>query len=44
MSLIRIRRERKMQGAGPRGGMKTRTLLLLLACVIFAIWYLSSRV
>ncbi len=44
MSLIRIRRERKSQGAGPRAGMRTRTLLLLLGLVLFAIWYISSRV
>ncbi len=44
MSLIRIRRERKSLGSGPRSGMRTRTLLLLLALVLFAIWYISSRV
>ncbi len=44
MSLIQIRRERKMQGASERRGMRTRTLIILLACVVVAIWYLSSRV
>ncbi len=44
MSLIRIRRERKLQGASERSGMRTRTLLILLAVVFFAIWYLGSRV
>ena len=44
MSLIRIRRERKQYGSRERAGMKTRTLLILLAGVIIAIWYLSGRV
>jgi hypothetical protein len=44
MSLIQIRRERKVQGARERQGMRTRTLLILLAAVLVAIWYLSSRV
>lgn len=44
MSLIRIRRERKLQGAGERAGMRTRTLTILLLVTIIAIWYLSSRV
>jgi hypothetical protein len=44
MSLIRIRRERKVQGSSERTGMRTRTLMILLAAVIIAIWYLSSRV
>ncbi len=44
MSLIRIRRERKELGSSERKGMPTRTLLLLLAFVVFAIWYLSSSV
>jgi len=44
MSLIRIRRDRKVQGASERTGMRTRTLTILLAAVIIAIWYLSSRV
>ena len=44
MSLIRIRRERKQLGSSERAGMRTRTLLILLALVIFAIWYLGSRV
>jgi len=44
MSLIRIRRERKSQGASERTGMRTRTLTILLIAVIVAIWYLSSRV
>lgn len=44
MSLIRLRQERKEQGSGERKGMKTRTLVLLLALVLFAIWYLSTRV
>jgi hypothetical protein len=43
MSLIRIRRERKVQGGSERVGMRTRTLLILLAVVLFAIWYLGSR-
>lgn len=42
--MIRIRRERKLQGASERRGMSTRTLFILLACVLVAIWYLSSRV
>jgi hypothetical protein len=41
MSLIRIRRERKLQGTGERMGMSTRTLLILLAAVLIALWYLS---
>jgi hypothetical protein len=44
MSLIRIRRERKGQGASERSGMRTRTLVILLFAVIAAFWYLSSRV
>lgn len=44
MSLIRIRRERKQRGAAERAGMKTRTLILLLAVVLIAIWYLGGRV
>jgi hypothetical protein len=44
MSLIRIRRERKLQGARERAGMRTRTLTILLLATIIAIWYLSSRV
>jgi hypothetical protein len=44
MSLIQIRRERKEYGTGERRGMRTRTLVILLACVLVAIWYLSSRV
>jgi hypothetical protein len=44
MSLIRIRRERKLQGASERAGMRTRTLLILLTAVLIAIWYFSSRV
>jgi hypothetical protein len=44
MSLIRIRRERKVLGSGERAGMRTRSLVILLAAVIIAIWYLSSRV
>ncbi len=43
MSLIRIRRDRKVHGASERRGMRTRTLLILLAIVLFAIWYLGSR-
>ena len=34
MSLIRIRRERKSQGANERIGMRTRTLTILLIAVI----------
>lgn len=41
MSLIQIRRERKHYGSAERAGMRTRTLLILLALVIFAFWYLS---
>jgi hypothetical protein len=44
MSLIRVRRERKLQGARERSGLRTRTLLILLAVVIIAMWYLGSRV
>lgn len=44
MSLIRVRRERKQVGSRERRGLPTRTLLLMLAVVLFAIWYLSSRV
>lgn len=43
MSLIRIRRERKALGSSERTGLSTRTLLILLAAVLIAIWYLSSR-
>lgn len=44
MSLIRVRRERKLQGTRERSGLPTQTLMILLAVVIFAIWYLGSRV
>ncbi len=44
MSLIRIRRERKDFGSSERKAMPTRTLLLMLAFVLFAIWYLTSSV
>ncbi len=44
MSLIKVRRERKVQGSRERVGMRTRTLVILLAAVLVAIWYLSSRV
>lgn len=44
MSLIKLRRERKVLGSRERAGMRTRTLLILLAAVLVAIWYLSSRV
>jgi hypothetical protein len=44
MSLIRVRRERKVLGSRPRAGMRTRTLVILLAVVLIAIWYLGSRV
>ncbi len=44
MSLIRIRRERKQFGSSERKPMPTRTLLLMLAFVLFAIWYLTSSV
>ena len=44
MSLIKLRRERKVQGSRERAGMRTRTLVILLAAVLVAIWYLSSRV
>ena len=44
MSLIRIRRERKQLGSRERTGMNTRTLVIVLVFVIFAIWYLSTRV
>ncbi len=44
MSLIKLRRERKVLGTHERAGMRTRTLIILLAAVLVAIWYLSSRV
>ncbi len=44
MSLLRVRRERKLQGSSERSGMRTRTLVILLAVTLIAIWYLSSRV
>lgn len=44
MSLIKLRRERKVQGSRERAGMRTRTLAILLGAVLVAIWYLSSRV
>jgi hypothetical protein len=44
MSLIRIRRERKLQGSNERKPMSTRTLLILLIATIVAIWYLGGRV
>lgn len=44
MSLIKLRRERKLQGSRERPGMRTRTLVILLAAVLVAIWYLSARV
>ncbi len=44
MSLIRIRRERKQHGSAERAGMRTRTLIILLAAVLVAIWYLGGRV
>lgn len=44
MSLIRIRRERKVQGASERSGMSTRLLVILLIATLVGIWYLGSRV
>jgi hypothetical protein len=44
MSLIRVRRERKIQGSSERTGLRLRTLLILLAVVVIAFWYLGSRV
>lgn len=44
MSLIKIRRERKLQGTGERQGMSTRLLVILLLATVVAIWYLGSRV
>jgi hypothetical protein len=44
MSLIKLRRERKVQGSQERTGMRLRTLVILLAAVLVAIWYLNSRV
>jgi hypothetical protein len=44
MSLIRLRRERKLHGASERRGMSTRMLVILLVVVLVAIWYLGARV
>lgn len=41
MSLIQLRRERKEMGTGERRGLRTRTMLLLLAVVLLAIWVLE---
>jgi hypothetical protein len=42
MSLLRIRRERKSESTGPVRPPRLGRLLVGLAIVIFAIWYLSG--
>lgn len=41
MSLIRIRRERKAEGSGPRGPAPLWKLVAGLILVLVLIWYLS---
>ncbi|MHB1194801.1 MAG: hypothetical protein ACYC6F_17380 [Longimicrobiales bacterium] len=41
MSLIRVRRERSELGYGARRGMAPSRLIILLALVIVALWYLG---
>jgi hypothetical protein len=42
MSLLRIRRERKSEAPGPVRPPRLARLLVGLALVLLAIWYLSS--
>ena len=42
MSLIRVRRNRKKSWIDAKGARRPLKLLLLLALVIWAIWYLSQ--
>lgn len=42
MSLLRIRRERKEQAMGPMRPPRIAKLLVGLAIVLLAIWYLSG--
>lgn len=42
MSLIRVRRERKQQSTGSVRPPRLRRLLVGLAVVLAAIWYLST--
>ena len=41
MSLLRVRRERWKLGHGTRRGMPPGRLIILLALVIAALWYLG---
>ncbi|HSW31674.1 MAG TPA: hypothetical protein VLH75_19470 [Longimicrobiales bacterium] len=41
MSLIRARRDRSQLGYGARRGMSPSRLIILLALVIVALWYLG---
>jgi hypothetical protein len=43
MSLIRVRRKRKREWIDAQKGRSPKTLAMLLALVIFIIWYLSYR-
>jgi hypothetical protein len=44
MSLIRTRRERRELGARIKRPMSPLRLFMLLALVLFLIWYLSQRI
>lgn len=43
MSLIRVRRNRKKNWIDTKKGTTSRKLLMLLAAIVLAIWYLGSR-
>lgn len=43
MSLIRVRRDRKKQWIDAKKSGSPRKLILLLALVVLAIWYLGTR-
>ncbi len=43
MSLIHVRRSRKKAGADAKPPRSPKVLAILLAVVILALWYLSTR-
>ena len=42
MSLIRVRHNRRKEGANVRKGKSPKALIFLLILVVVAIWYLST--
>lgn len=42
MSLIRVRRNRKKNWIDARKGITARKLMVLLAAIVVAIWYLGT--